>query len=697
MRQNSILHKALTVGVSAAMLATSVPLSGISVSAESSNNYGKALALSLYFFDANACGTGITDGPLTWRGDCHTYDGTAPVSQATGLPGSAQSLADPDGDGKIDVSGGYHDAGDHVKFNLTIGFAMNCLAAADYLNDGAFKKAGCMDHYAYVLKRGADYLMKTTLLDSSGNVQAICYQVSDLADHGYWQSPEVQTYQRNTYWMSAGNNNTKICGDMVNGLAGTAYALKDYDPEYSAKCLKYAKAIFDFGKANKGNNQEGNGGMYGNSGDSQDEFLIAHAWLWLNGVMTQPTCVPNSKQYSSEYGSEYDGYIVSWDKQYQLYSAMMYKETGNQSYKNELQAEFNDQAQGSVSNYLQKYNTKWGWGNSRYNCAWQMTTLMLADGDANSDYAKCAQFQMDYILGANSYNYCFLVGYTDSYPTHYHHRASNPGTGDANADTAAKYPCYGALIGGPDDSGYRDTTAEYRYTEPALDYNGCFALACAGLFNLFGGDGTAVKEITQQAPEINDSFVFGSGNSQETETTTTTTTTSTTESTNTVIADYATQFDYDSNPMQVGERRIIRAYDPAPGAKTPTKLSFFTQSDNIQVEYSGYGDTFTVIALAPGDAYVTVNCGSTAFSGQFKIQIAEGSTGSEENLSSFPGDADCNGLPELADAVLLARAIGGSAELSVQGAKNCDVDGTAGIGNGDLTLILQALAGLIEL
>ena len=31
-----------------------------------SPNYGKALALSLYFFDSNACGTGITDGPLTW-------------------------------------------------------------------------------------------------------------------------------------------------------------------------------------------------------------------------------------------------------------------------------------------------------------------------------------------------------------------------------------------------------------------------------------------------------------------------------------------------------------------------------------------------------------------------------------------------------------------------------------------------------
>ena len=65
--------------------------------------------------------------------------------------------------------------------------------------------------------------------------------------------------------------------------------------------------------------------------------------------------------------------------------------------------------------------------------------------------------------------------------------------------------------------------------------------------------------------------------------------------------------------------------------------------------------------------------------------------------ANFPGDADCNGIPELADAVLLARAIGGGTQLSVQGAANCDVDGQTGLSNNDLKMILQALAGLIEL
>ena len=614
MKHSELRRKALALTLSAATLASAASLGSVTVSAADENsvpskNYGEALAMSLYFFDSNACGTGITDGPLTWRGDCHAYDGQAQISQAVGFPSAAKSILDPDGDGKVDVSGGYHDAGDHVKFNLTIGFSMSCLAASDYLNEGVYKKAGCMDHFAYVLKHGADYLMKTTALDGSGNVVGICYQVSDLSDHSYWTAPETQTYERKTYWMTAGNNNQKIAADMANGLGGTAYALRDYDPEYSAKCLKYAKAIFDFAKANKGNNQEGNGGMYGNNADAQDELLIAQTWLYLNGAGSQPTCVPNSKQYQSEFGSEYDGYILSWDKQYQLYSAMMLKITKDEAYRKELIAEWNDQNGLKVG----EYNKKWGWGNSRYNCAVQMTSLAIAGGDKSSDYALGAKYQMNFILGENDLGYSFLLGYGNKWPTHIHHRAANPGENGQTsaANPSAKYTNYGMLVGGIDSGGYQDHADKYEYTEGALDYNACFALACAGLYELYGGDASAMNDIAKSASEINDSFVFGSGSSAtETTTTTTTTTTETTTTTTT-----------------------------------------------------------------------------TSFS----------DTGSQDPPRGVRGDADCNGEFMLADAVLTARAIVGLENITVEGKRNVDLDGSEGLTEADLKMLLKALAGLITL
>lgn len=54
--------------ISASSIAAGV--TGVSLTASAADeNYMEALAMSLYFYDSNACGSDITGGPLTWRGD----------------------------------------------------------------------------------------------------------------------------------------------------------------------------------------------------------------------------------------------------------------------------------------------------------------------------------------------------------------------------------------------------------------------------------------------------------------------------------------------------------------------------------------------------------------------------------------------------------------------------------------------------
>ncbi len=470
----SVLSAALFTSSAAAALTRTTP-----VKAEANNDYYQALALSLYLYDANACGNDVDNGPLTWRGNCHTYD---------------------------EFPGGYHDAGDHIKFNLTMGFAGSSLAMADYLNPGVFEKAGCKDHLIAILKRNADYLMSTTILNGD-SVEKIAHVVADgNVDHGIWSSPEVQDYPRQVYYLTAGSNNSAVCGEMAAALAGTAYVVQDSDPAYAETCIKYAKALVNFGKNNVGNNMDGLAGFYDTEAQYQDEIAVAEAWLWLCGAGSKPTLVPEGGGKYSE-GAGYDGYRYCWNKVFQGYAAMMYKATGDSMWATELQTEIDKQGGLRVGTYNGD-----GWGAARYNCALQMSGYAVANGDTSNQYAEAGKWQMDYILGENPTGYSFLIGYGSKWPTHYHHRAANPGDGDPAKNPEAKYTLYGALVGGIDASGqYEDKTDGYQYTEPALDYNGCFVLACAGLAGLYGGSDAGASKIVGSASEVTYPFDFGSG------------------------------------------------------------------------------------------------------------------------------------------------------------------------------------------
>ncbi len=503
-----LTKKIAAAAASAVMAVNAVPMASFNAAA-ADHNYMEALAMSLYFFDSNACGKGITDGPLTWRGDCHTYDGEASVGS---LDGSAKSIVDPDGDGKVDVSGGWHDAGDHIKFNLTIGFALSSLGISDYLNPGIYEKANCRDHFEYEMRWGADYLMKTTFLDDSGKVAAVAHTIADGGtDHSFWTAPEVQTYDRPIFWLTASDNNSSVSCEMAAGLGAAAYVFKDSDPEYSAKCAKYAKALLEFGTKHVGNNTGGIGGFYSTDAQYQDEEAIAQAWLWIVGEGDKPTRVPKNKDYG---GSQYDGWVYSWDKVWQGYAALMYKATGDKAFKDELIVEIEGQGGMKVG----KYNTN-GWGTSRINCAIQMDAYVVADGDPNSEYAQGAKWQLDYILGDNNLGYSFLLGFGEKWPVHIHHRAANPGgEGITSAQNpAAKYTNYGMLVGGIDANGYEDHADRYQYTEGALDYNGCFAIASACAATLFDGDATTFDDIKKSAAEINADFKFADESTKPTE------------------------------------------------------------------------------------------------------------------------------------------------------------------------------------
>jgi hypothetical protein len=162
---------------------------------------GEAFQKALWFLNVNKSGPGVVNTYVQWRGDAHVMDQHIKLdpTAATGVDMSQafitknRAILDPNGTGEVDLSGGFHDAGDFIKFGLTTGFTASTLAWSMYEFPDSFRATGLEDEAFNLLRWADDYLMKSTFLDASGNVVAFAHQVGDQTDHTCgWMPPELR-------------------------------------------------------------------------------------------------------------------------------------------------------------------------------------------------------------------------------------------------------------------------------------------------------------------------------------------------------------------------------------------------------------------------------------------------------------------------------------------------------------------------
>src|SRR5690606_28361312 len=102
--------------------------------------WAEALQKALWFFNVNKSGPGVHCTDVQWRGDAHVGDGVIAldpddpngVNLSQAFIDEHRAVLDPDGDGTVDLAGGYHDAGDYIKFTLTTAFAASMIAWSVY-------------------------------------------------------------------------------------------------------------------------------------------------------------------------------------------------------------------------------------------------------------------------------------------------------------------------------------------------------------------------------------------------------------------------------------------------------------------------------------------------------------------------------------------------------------------------------------
>lgn len=493
-------------------------------------NFARALQYSIYFYDANMCGTGVTENNrYNWRGNCHTYDAQVKMnSTATNLSESFltqyQDVLDPDGDGYIDVSGGFHDAGDHVKFGMPENYSAATLGWGYYEFRDSYQKTGQDDHIETILRYFNDYLMKCTFRDAEGNVIAHCYQVGDGdIDHAYWNAPEIDEMDRPAFFLTEDKPQTDYVASAAASLAINYLNFKDTDPEYAEKSLDYALALFSFAETHEKELSDNGDGpkSYYVSSKWEDDYCWAAAWLYK---------ITGDHHYLEEIFPYYDYYaapcyVYCWndmwggvqcilgeiiDEQYPNFIDE-YKEAAGKSPYEEMDC------WNSVAEAIQKYMTGgvgtitpagyfWlnTWGSARYNTAAQLMALVYDKynhGGKPGEYSEWAKEQMEYLLGDNPLGRSYVVGYNENSAKFPHHRAASGLTKCEDTDEQ-RYVLYGALVGGPDaEDNHNDVTADWIYNEVTIDYNAAFVGACAGLYAYYGTDS---MEITPDFPPKTD-------------------------------------------------------------------------------------------------------------------------------------------------------------------------------------------------
>ncbi|MBD7911895.1 glycoside hydrolase family 9 protein [Clostridium cibarium] len=489
-------------------------------------NYAKAFQLSMYFYDANKCGQVNGNDKLTYRGDCHLDDAKIPLvpreNQGKGTNMSKEFIdanidtLDPDKDGCVDLSGGYHDAGDHVKFGLPQSYSASTLGWGYNEFKDAYARIGEQQHIEDILRWFNDYFLKSTFRDKDGNVVAFAYQVGDgNSDHCYWGSPELQTTDRPAYFATSETPASDQSAGAAASLAINYLNFRDKDAEYANKCLDTAKALYKFAQNNRG---LGFSGGYYNSGGDEDELSWAAVWLNIatgeNSYINDITSVDESGNYTgyikkilhSKADSWQNIWVHSWDTVWGGVFAKLAPITNdpNHWYYFRWNAEYWSGVQhesSSDATYLKptpgNFRVISTWGSARYNTAAQLCALVYNKYKPNKGFVEWAKSQMDYILGDNPLNRCYEVGYSESSAKYPHHRASHGSvTNSMENPVESKHTLWGALVGGPDfEDKHEDVRTNFVYNEVAIDYNAAFVGALAGLYDIYGEGQEPVKNF----------------------------------------------------------------------------------------------------------------------------------------------------------------------------------------------------------
>ncbi|GAA3522168.1 hypothetical protein GCM10022393_40880 [Aquimarina addita] len=437
-------------------------------------NYGEALQKSLLFYETQQSGVLPDWNRISWRSDSGVNDGD---------------------DVGLDLTGGWNDAGDHVKFGFPMAFSVTALNWGFLEYQDGYDAANQTEHFKRNIKWVTDYFIKC---HPSPNVFYAQVADSKSQDHNFWMPAEMvdvhPSYgQRLSYALTTSNPGTEVACETAAALASASIIFKDSDPAYSATLLSHAIELYEFGDNHRGLYTTDGGipalGTY-TSGNYQDELTWGALWLYK---------ATGEQKYLDKAEAEYAQPDFLWslvweDKSYGnmvLLSILTDKEI----YKTDAERHLDWWQEGSggvsYSPGGQAHLTQWG--SLRHAMNASLTALIYSDNvdtPKKNQYHDFAVAQVNYALGDNPNNRSLVTGFGVNPPTKPHHRGQHSSWSRSSANPVeSRHTMWGALMGGPGmaNDAFEEDRDDFQANEVAVDYNACYQGVLARMTMEFGG------------------------------------------------------------------------------------------------------------------------------------------------------------------------------------------------------------------
>ena len=453
--------------------------------------YAEALEKSFLFYEANRSGDlDEATNRVPWRGDSGLNDGRDGVYFGDRNGANLQLGL------SLNLTGGYHDAGDHGKFGMPLASTISSLAWGGIAFKEGYNATGQLDELLAAVKWGTDYLLKAHGTDAAGNTSFFVAQVGDVAaDHALWSAPESQTIARPAMAVTAQKPGSDVSAASAAALASASILFRENGSiAYADELLRNAMSLYRFADTYRGkySNSITEVQSYYNSWSGyEDELSYGAAWL---ARATEAAGGDGSayrqkalQLYNTEIGGLSNGWTHNWDDSSYGAAVLLAEDTGNAKIRGDVEGWLNSWVNGSNGVQITSGGLRFisQWGSLRYAANTAMLAGVYADSvtDPNGAYSQLATDTIDYILGDNPRNSSYLVGYGDNSPQQPHHRAaSGVGWDGFRNGLPNENILYGALVGGPsqaNDFAYADVRSDYIANEVAIDYNSGFTGALA--------------------------------------------------------------------------------------------------------------------------------------------------------------------------------------------------------------------------